>query len=62
MVVPPWHAAIAKLQELPTCPPINQIGVLPSVMVVQNQEGVFQMKEGFKTILPTLEDTIRFNL
>jgi hypothetical protein len=43
MVVPSWHAAIAKLQELPTRPPIDQIRVLPSVVVVQNQEGVSQI-------------------
>jgi len=23
IVVPPWHVAIAKLQELPACPPID---------------------------------------
>jgi hypothetical protein len=28
--------------------------------VVQNQEGVFQMRGGFGTILPTLDDTIGF--
>jgi len=44
MVVPPWHATTTKYQELPTRPPINRIGVLLSVMVVQNQKGVSQMK------------------
>jgi hypothetical protein len=41
MVVPPWHVAVAKFQELPTCPPIDRTWVLLSVMVVWNQEGVF---------------------
>jgi len=41
MVVPPWHVAKAKLQKLPTCPPIDQERVLPGVMVVRNQEGIF---------------------
>jgi hypothetical protein len=44
MVVPPWHVAKAKLQKLPTCPPIDQERVLPGVMVVRNQEGIFYMK------------------
>jgi len=44
MVVPPWHAATIKLQDLLAHPPINQVGVLPSIVVVRNQEGVFQMR------------------
>jgi hypothetical protein len=48
MVVPPWHAIIAKLKHLPTCPPINQTRVLLSVMVLRNHKGVFHMKGGSK--------------
>jgi len=44
MVVTPWHATIAKIQKLPTHPPINHIGVLIGVVVVRNQEDVFHMK------------------
>jgi hypothetical protein len=36
MVVPPWHATIAKLQELPTHPHIDLTKVLFDVMMVQN--------------------------
>jgi hypothetical protein len=41
MVVPPWHVIIAKFQELPTHPPIDQTGVIFDVMGLQNHEGVF---------------------
>lgn len=47
MVVPPWHVATAKFQKLPSHQPINRAGVLPSVVVVQNQKVVFQMKRDF---------------
>jgi hypothetical protein len=46
MVVPPWHVVIAKLKELLAHLPIDRTGVLPDVVVVQNQEGVFQMGGG----------------
>jgi hypothetical protein len=36
MLVPPWHATIAKFQELPTHPHIDLTRVLPGVMMVQN--------------------------
>jgi len=47
MVVPPWHVTTAKFQKLPSHPPINRAGVLPNVVAVQNQKGVFQMKRDF---------------
>ncbi len=43
MVVPPWHVTPTKFHELPTCPPIDRTKVLPDVVVVQNQEGIFQI-------------------
>jgi hypothetical protein len=44
MAVPPWHVEVAKFYEILTHPPINEVRVLLNVVVVWNQEGIFQMK------------------
>jgi len=36
-----WHVATTKLHELQMQPTINQVNVVPDVMVVHNEEGVF---------------------
>jgi hypothetical protein len=39
-----WHAAMAKLHDLPTRPTIDQTNVILEVVVVHNEEGVVQLK------------------
>ncbi len=36
-----WHAIVAKLHDLPMWPIINQANIIPSVVFVHNEEGLF---------------------
>jgi len=39
-----WHAATTKLHELQMQPTINQVNIVFDMMVVHNEEEVFQPK------------------
>ncbi len=39
-----WHANVAKLHDLPTPPIIDRASVIPRVMVMHNEKGMFQLK------------------
>ncbi len=39
-----WHAVVAKLHDLPTWPTIDQTNVIPSVVFMHNEEGIFQLR------------------
>ncbi len=39
-----WQAILAKLHDLPTQPVIDRANVIPRLMVVHNEKGVFQLK------------------
>lgn len=38
------HIVIVKIQDLSTCPTINQAKVILNVVVVHNEDGVFQLQ------------------
>jgi hypothetical protein len=39
-----WHVIVAKLHDLPMWPTIDQTNVIPSVVFVHNEKGMFQLK------------------
>ncbi len=39
-----WHVVVAKFHDLPTLPSIDQINVIPRVVMVHNEEEISQLK------------------